>query len=675
MIERLLQACLLAISCCAFPVLAQEKVSTSTATGSVALPAELEQRLAELEARLEAEGFTAVRPSFEAMIDRTELPVEFRVRVLKQAISAAREARDPGFHEPAERAYRVLYEALPAGPERSSLTQHMANIEVDRGRFAEAEAMYLQADAEGAARPLEERANLMTALGVARAQQGNLAEALEAMLEGYARYERTESGPSPNLLRNIGGLSIYLENYEQAIEFTRRAIDALGPDHPDTPGSYSNLAAARVELGQPDRARAALQEGIAIAERQQRPNASLLSNLGFLQFEGGDHEAALETFERTAELNRAQGDTGALAITFKNLGEVRVAMGQRELGAEDFERSLALYRDADIRPKRLELYAPLVANLEALGRYPEALERMREWQDLAAELASADAQSRVAELQTVFELQQRERELNALQAERSRQRLVGWGLLIGLVVLGLFILALGRNLHLRTRANRLLAEKNTEIDVQREALARANSLLHRLSHADELTGLDNRRGVHRRVASDRPGPLQQEAALAVLIDLDRFKQINDRFGHPAGDRVLTRFADVLREVAGPEDVLARWGGEEFLWLVAGAEADAIAEVCNRLVERVRAARFDIEGRSTTVTCSLGCAPMDLRGDAPEDEFAIALRLADAALYEAKQTGRNRWIALDRKDASRGTYAGAIDTGLLIDRGALARIEG
>ena len=275
----------------------------------------------------------------------------------------------------------------------------------------------------------------------------------------------------------------------------------------------------------------------------------------------------------------------------------------------------------------------------------------------------------------MFELQQRERELSALQAERSRQRLVGWGLLVGLVVLGLFILALGRNLHLRTRANRLLAEKNAEIDVQREALARANTMLHRLSHADELTGLDNRRGVHRRIAPDRSGPLQHNEALAVLIDLDRFKQINDRFGHPAGDRVLIRFADVLREVAGPGDVLARWGGEEFLWLVADAGIGTVADVCNRLVDRVRAARFEIDGRAITVTCSLGCAPMDLRGNPPEEELAIAVRLADAALYEAKQAGRNRWIALDRKDPSRGAYTGAIDTGQLLDRGALARIEG
>ncbi|MBY6204789.1 diguanylate cyclase domain-containing protein [Halomonas denitrificans] len=669
MIERarLIQAVVLVVLCGVLPVRAQEPAGAPAAA--------FDLQLAELEARAGAEGFAAVRASFETLIERPDLPVESRSLALRRAISAAREARDPGFHEPAERFYRVLYDALPAGPERSNLTQHMANIEIDRGRFAEAEAMYLQADAEGADRPLVDRANLMTALGVARAQQGNLAEALEAMLEGYARYERTESGPSPNLLRNIGGLSIYLEDYEQAIEFTRRAIDALGPDHPDTPGSYSNLAAALVELGRSDRARSALREGIAIADRQQRPNASLLSNLGFLQFEGGDLDAALATFERTAELNRAAGDTGALAITFKNMGEVRVAMGLREQGAEAFDRSLALYREADIKPKRLELYPPLVENLEALGRFPEALERMREWQDLAAELASADAQSRVAELQTVFDLQQRERELSALQAERSRQRLVGWGLLVGLVVLALFILALGRNLRLRTRAHRLLAEKNAEIDAQREALARANSLLHRLSHADELTGLDNRRGVHRRITPDRPGPLQKDRALAVLIDLDRFKQINDRFGHPAGDRVLSRFAAILRDVAGPGDVLARWGGEEFLWLVAGAGPGEVAEVCNRLLERVRAARFDIEGRSIAVTCSLGCAPMDLRGDAPEDEFSIALRLADAALYEAKQAGRDRWIALDRKDPSRDAYTGAIDTGRLLDRGALARIEG
>lgn len=634
--------------------------------------AAVEQQLRE---QIEQEGFAALRPTLERMIERTDLPIDFRSRVLRLAMRESRDVRDGTFQEPAERAYADLVDQLPPGPERSSLMHGMGTMEFDRGRFAEAEALFIAADEQAQGRPEVERANLLSALGAARAQQGNLDGALETMLSAYGRFEQTEAGPSPNLLRNIGGLSIYLEDYEQAIDFTMQAIEALGPEHEETPGAYSNLAAALTEVGRPADALRALEDGIAVADRQGVPNSSLMNNLGYLLREQGRFAESLERFERTAEINRAQGDPSGLAVSEKNIGETLIELGRREQAAEAFDRSLALYREADLKPKRLELYPVMVGNLEALGRYPQALELMREWRALAEELASVDVQARIAELQTVFDLQRREGELAALQADQARQRLVRWGLVIGVGILALFLLVLGRTLRMRTRANLLLADKNAEIDVQREALARANSLLQRLSHVDELTGLENRRSVRRLIAPDTPGPLQRSSALVLLIDLDRFKQINDRFGHPVGDRVLTQFAAVLREVAEPDDVLARWGGEEFLWLVADADFDQAQDRCTRLLERVRTTTFELEGQRIGVTCSIGAASAELRCDEPLEEFALALKLADAALYEAKQSGRDRWVAFDRRADEASVYAGTLDPVQLVERNALVRING
>jgi len=650
-----------------------------------------EQQDAFLEAlaeRLERDGFAATRGEVEALIDRPDLPPAFRARVLRAAVEATRRARNPDFQETAERAYVALVDQLADSDERSILIQVMGNIEVDRGRFAEAEALYLASDELASGRALDERANLMTALGVARAQQGKLDVALEAMLEAYARYEQTEDGPSPGLLRNIGALSIYLEDYAQAVDFSRQAIDAFGPEHRDTPGTYSNLAAALVELDRSTEAMTALETGIAIAEQQGRPSASLTNNLGYMQHEQGELEAALATFEKTAELNRANGDTASLAISRKNVGDVLVDLERRIEAAEAFERSLALFREADIKPKRLELYRSLVDNLEALGRYPDALARMREWRELAEELASADAQARVAELQTAFDLERRERELAEserlrlereadvvrLQAEQGRESLIRWGLILGVGVLLLFLALLLRTLRLRTRAHRMMAEKNAEIDEQREALARANALLHRHSNEDELTGLSNRRFVRGLLAADLPSPFRSAPALLILIDLDHFKQVNDRHGHPVGDRVLVEFVEVLRAAAGPDDVLARWGGEEFLWLAAGRTMNEIDECCQRLAERVRDRVFEIDGVGIELTVSMGVAGLSF-GDAPQAEFDTAVKIADAALYEAKLAGRNCWAGFDRRSAPSDAFSGSLDTRTLIDDGVLIRVAG
>ena len=657
-----------------------------TAISAQSTQAQRDAFLEALAERIERDGFAATRGELETLIDRPDLPAAFRSRVLRAAVEVTRRARNPDFQETAERAYAALVDQVADLNERSILIQTMGNIEVDRGRFAEAEALYLASDELASGRALDERANLMTALGVARAQQGKLDVALEAMLEAYARYQQTEDGPSPNLLRNIGALSIYLEDYEQAVDFSRQAIDAFGPEHRDTPGTYSNLAAALVELDRPAEAMTALETGIAIAEQQGRPSASLTNNLGYMQHEQGELDAALATFEKTAGLNRANGDTASLAISRKNVGDVLVDLERRAEAAEAFERSLALFREADIKPKRLELYRSLVDNLEALGRYPDALARMREWRELAEELASADAQARVAELQTAFDLERRERELAdsermrlereaelaALQAETAREGLIRWGLIVGVALLVLFLVLMARTLRLRTRANRMLAEKNAEIDVQRKALAEANTLLHRHSSEDELTGLANRRFVRGLLGADLPELFRASPALLVLVDLDDFKRINDRFGHPVGDRVLARFADVLRDAAGPDDVLARWGGEEFLWLAVGqAMADA-DRVCRALGEAVRATAFDVDGETIRLTVSMGVAPLAF-GEDPATDFAVAIKIADAALYEAKQAGRDAWVGYERDARDAELFAGSLDIEALVERGALVRV--
>lgn len=692
---RILAAALasLLLACAASAARAQQtQTDDSRAVSRAAISAQSTQAqrdafLESLAERIEQDGFAAVSGEVEALIDRPDLPPAFRSRVLRQAVEANRRERNPEFQETAERAYAALVEQVVDPNERATLIQTMGNIEIDRGRFAEAESLYMASDELSSGRPLAERANLMTSLGVARAQQGKLDGALEAMLEAYARYERTEAGPSPGLLRNIGALSIYLEDFEQAVEFSRQAIDGFGPEHPDTPGAYSNLTAALVELDRTSEAMTALETGISIAEQQGRPSSSLTSNLGYMQREQGEFAAALATFERTAELNRANGDTASLAITWKNIGDVQVALDRREEAAAAFERSLALYREADIKPKRLELYPPLVDNLEALGRYPDALARMREWRALSEELASADAQARVAELQTAFDLERRERELAeservrleqeaevaALQAEQDRASRVRWGLTLGLGVLLLFLALLLRTLRLRTRANRLLAEKNAEIDLQRTALAEANTLLHRHSREDELTGLANRRCVRGLLGPDLPDALRRAPALLILIDLDDFKRINDRYGHPIGDCVLQRFAGVLRDAAGPDDVLARWGGEEFLWLAAGHRIDDAAACCQRLAETMRGTVFEEQGAAIRLTVSMGVTSVEFGGD-PQSAFQEAVKVADAALYEAKQAGRDRWVVYARRAARSGDFAGILDVPSLLDAGALVRVH-
>lgn len=157
--------------------------------------------------------------------------------------------------------------------------------------------------------------------------------------------------------------------------------------------------------------------------------------------------------------------------------------------------------------------------------------------------------------------------------------------------------------------------------------------LNRASMTDPLTGLQNRRGLQQGL-EDWQARAQPFGIIAV--DIDRFKTINDRFGHAVGDAVILRIAQLMRDDARDTDLLCRNGGEEFLILLPGIGVTDAAGIAERLRRQVAAEVFEDVG---TVTVSLGVAHFPSYHDDPQQ----ALRLADKALYMAKEQGRDRTV--------------------------------
>jgi diguanylate cyclase (GGDEF)-like protein len=170
---------------------------------------------------------------------------------------------------------------------------------------------------------------------------------------------------------------------------------------------------------------------------------------------------------------------------------------------------------------------------------------------------------------------------------------------------------------------------------QKEELTDALDRIRLLATIDELTSLINRRHMNEVLeAEERRHPAGAGACIA-LIDIDHFKHVNDEFGHAVGDNVLRLFAATARAALRDHDVLARWGGEEFLLLLPDAAPEDACAVLARMGERVRAMAVPgFEGRQ--IDFSAGLAQRR-----PDETFADTISRADAALYRAKHAGRGR----------------------------------
>ncbi|GAB1691181.1 diguanylate cyclase [Krasilnikovia sp. M28-CT-15] len=172
----------------------------------------------------------------------------------------------------------------------------------------------------------------------------------------------------------------------------------------------------------------------------------------------------------------------------------------------------------------------------------------------------------------------------------------------------------------------------------------------RLAATDPLTGLYNRRFFQDVLKDESARCARSGQPIAVVIlDLDHFKRINDRYGHPAGDAVLVQVADRLRRTARAGDVVARFGGEEFVCLLNDTDEDAALELAERLRHALRSTPVDIRpGLAIPITASVGVAGTPAEGNLAAADPDQLIAEADRALYRAKSAGRDRVMGTDRR---------------------------
>ena len=170
----------------------------------------------------------------------------------------------------------------------------------------------------------------------------------------------------------------------------------------------------------------------------------------------------------------------------------------------------------------------------------------------------------------------------------------------------------------------------------------ANGVIHQLAIRDPLTGIFNRRYIWERMQDEEQGAQANTDTFHIcLIDLDRFKQINDTLGHAAGDLVLQAVAKAIQGEVRDNDCFGRYGGEEFILILKSGDQFSPGAVAERIRQRVAALPPDELGAPTQVTVSIGIAQFRFG-----ESFSETISRADSALYTAKASGRNRVISAE-----------------------------
>jgi diguanylate cyclase (GGDEF)-like protein len=210
-------------------------------------------------------------------------------------------------------------------------------------------------------------------------------------------------------------------------------------------------------------------------------------------------------------------------------------------------------------------------------------------------------------------------------------------------------------------------------------LAMANADLERLSVTDPLTGMKNRRFVEFSIVEDLARvrrayqcvqgawqSLTEESACIhfLIIDIDHFKEVNDRYGHPAGDQVLRQMGSLCSSMVRESDTIVRWGGEEFLIIARNPKGNDLSIMAERIRKQVASTHFAINNHATiSITCSIGFSSWPFfKTDPDAIGWEDVIGIADRGLYMAKRCGRNTWFGI----FSHPEYQGKTHLSLLND---------
>ena len=462
--------------------------------------------------------------------------------------------------------------------------------------------------------------------GAAYAQSGNHNLALDSLLLSLYSFENSES--EKDIARIKGGLAlIYVEigEYALARPYFKEALAShrARNDKANLAIVLQNQGFLKIQLGEYKAAKENLLQALAYALELGHKSflPTLYKNLGKIESELGNSTQAFEYFEKAIKESEQSGLEHHQSEILREYATLKYSLGEIEDAKTKLQRSFVVAERNNLLKQQRNNYL-LLAEIEASQQNYKAAylarEKAAKTTDKMGESKIAGNLSRLDRYTTRLKEEnkrlvlEQENKIANLAAERE-QLLRNFSVAVAGIAFLLVIYFFRRFSHTNRQA--VHYEKQSKID--------------------SLTGVWNRRAGESQLTRLCARDTKSLKVFSIaMLDIDHFKQVNDKFGHDVGDQVIIAICDLIQESLRPTDMLCRWGGEEFIIIWDNFNAGKAFDICERIRHKIESANIEPIGE---LTVSIGISMFE------DDDIYELIKRGDQALYDAKHLGRNRVI--------------------------------
>lgn len=527
----------------------------------------------------------------------------------------------------------------------NDLSEAVRLTRVDLAREYSQRACELACEGEFIAQPYTlGLARSLIGLGYLDLLEGKLDESLRQCLQAVDLLQDRPMHPCLcDAYSNISGVYFYLGDYARSMENSLRGLELARQMQSNERQAriLGSLGLIYIEMNDLPSARQVYREALDIArlEKNTRQQAVILNNLAMALLRQDDLPAARISALQSLELARRHSLTVLEAVVLDTIGQVMLATKEYPQARQYLEQALVASQQVG-RP--LHQLAPWI-NLGKLAQaqmdwheawrcFEQALEISQQLHTPAEEAQAHRGLSQVAEVSGEWQVSlQHFKQFYALREAVSNEE-------------GLKRQAVLRLTHQLENARleaELQRQHNQALQREIEERKRVEAALETLATVDSLTGVFNRRHFHARAQHELERSARYNRPLLLLVmDVDHFKGINDRFGHLTGDEALIWVARTLRQNLREVDLVARFGGDEFIALIPESSSDQALPMAERIRKQIASQHFSTLSGELQVTVSIGVTCLMDADQSLADPLEALIHRADEALYLSKNNGRN-----------------------------------